>query len=157
MSKKGLYRQNIAFVERYNWTFEGEPVFWDTQLVWVKGNVQPYKAGLVQNINDAGKLFTDWKQAYTKNKPVFDYTGKPPTASYNGMYAYYNGLWYGVTGQQDWSKQARGVKHFKYLLVNDSLAPIDIPQPVPFAETVQNFEQVVLELEQLNDTINEVL
>lgn len=160
MSVKALFRTDVAFVETYSYYDTGETVEWVTPYAWTKGNLQPYKQGIITSIAEAGIIFTDWRVLYVKKKPIFDYTNKPnmPTTAKNKTYFYYGGSWYAVTGDQDWTMQARGVKHFKLSAVKEK----DLPQgldanPTPIATLVEDFEHVVMELEQVNETVKEVL
>lgn len=159
MSKKALYRQNVAFTQAYSYIKDGEPVTVFVPIVWTKGNLQPFKQGIITNISDVGTIFKDWRVLYTKTHPVFDTTNIPTDADAGITYFYYDGVWYSVNGEQDWSIQARNVKHFKWLAVhvqNASLPPA-LVEPVPYSRLVESFEKVVSELDQVNDTIHNVI
>ena len=160
MSVKALFRTDVAFVETYSYLFEGNPVAWVTPIAWTKGNLQPYKQGIMTDLSNAGLVFTDWRVLYIKNKPELDYTNLPTnTDVQKGLtYFYYGGAWYAVTGDQDWRMQARGVKHYKLLAVKAKDTPDGLDaNPTPVANLVDDFEQVVIELEQVNKTVKEVL
>ena len=160
MSIKALFRTDVAFVETYSYSFEGSILTWITPIGWTKGNLQPYKQGIMTDISSAGLVFTDWRVLYIKNKPNLDYTDRPTNADLQkGLtYFYYGGAWYAVTGDQDWRMQARGVKHYKILAVKSNNVPSYLDKnPTPVADLVESFEQVVIELEQVNKTVKEVL
>lgn len=160
MSVKALFRTDVAFVETYSYYFEGNPVAWVTPIAWTKGNLQPYKQGIMTDLTNAGLVFTDWRVLYIKNKPNLDYTNRPtdPTLEKGLIYFYYGGAWYAVTGDQDWRMQAKGVKHYKLLAVKSKATPDGLDaNPTPVADLVDDFEQVVIELEQVNKTVKEVL
>ena len=160
MSVKALFRTDVAFVETYSYWFEGNSVIWVTPIAWTKGNLQPYKQGIMTDLTNAGLVFTDWRVLYIKNKPNLDYTNRPtdPTLAKGLTYFYYGGSWYAVTGDQDWRMQARGVKHYKLLAVKSKDTPDGLDaNPKPVADLVDDFEQVVIELEQVNKTFKEVL
>ena len=160
MSIKALFRTDVAFVETYSYSFEGNFLTWVTPIGWTKGNLQPYKQGIMTDLTNAGLVFTDWRVLYIKNKPELDYTDRPTNADLQkGLtYFYYGGAWYAVTGDQDWRMQARGVKHYKLLAVKAKDTPYGLDaNPTPVANLVDDFEQVVIELEQVNKTVKEVL
>lgn len=159
MSIKALFRTNVAIVETYSGWVDGESVEWVTPIAWTKGNLQPYKQGIMTDVEQAGVVFKDWRVLYIKTLPTMDYTNKPSnTLDKNKTYFYYNGSWYEVQGEQDWTMQARGVKHFKLLAILTKQPPKDLAGVLtPTANLVENFEEVVLELAQINNTVNEVI
>ena len=159
MSIKALFRTNVAIVETYNGWADGEPVIWVSSLAWTKGNLQPYKQGVTQSINEAGIQFTDWRVLYIKTIPVIDYSTKPSDLIQKGKtYFYYEGGWYDVQGEQDWTMQARGVKHYKLLAVKSKMPPANlVGELTPTANLVEDLEYAVNELTQVNNTVKEVI
>ena len=159
MSIKGLFRTNVAIVRTYGTMTDGEPVIWVSPIAWTKGNLQPYKQGIMQSISEAGIQFTDWRVLYIKTIPVIDFSTKPSDLTEKGKtYFYYEGGWYDVQGEQDWSMQARGVKHYKLLAVKSKQPPASlVGELTPTATLVENLELTVNELTQVNNTIKEVI
>ena len=159
MSIKGLFRTNVAIVKTYGTMVDGEPVLWVSPIAWTKGNLQRYKQGIMQSIDAVGIHFSDWRVLYIKSFPEIDYSTRPSVLTQKGKtYFYYEGGWYDVQGEQDWAMQARGVKHYKLLAVKAKDTPDGLDaNPTPVANLVDDFEQVVIELEQVNKTVKEVL
>ena len=159
MSKKALYRTNVAIVETYSGWVDGESATWVSSIAWTKGNLQPYKQGIMQSIDEAGLQFTDWRVLYIKKLPVVDYSTKPGNLTQKSKtYFYYEGGWYDVQGNQDWTMQARGVKHYKLLAVKSKqpLASL-VGELTPTTTLVENLECAVNELAQVNNTVKEVI
>lgn len=157
MSIKAFYRQHVAFMESYSHYKDGEPVTTSTPPVWGKGNLQPWKQGIVTETVDAGVFFRDFKVLYVKHKPLFDLTGIPEKSTKLASYFYVDGVWYLYKAEQDWSTQAQGVKHWKVLGVKNSSNTNPFPDPIPVADLVQRLENQVNELEQLTPILREVL
>ena len=156
MSKKALYRIDVAFIQAYSAFSDGESVTSYTDTVWTKGNIQPYKQGFTVESTEAGYRYNDWRVLYVKEFPDFDLSSVLPDAELFRTYVYYEGNWYYVQSDQDWSTQARGVKHRK-LIIEKTLAPEGIATPTPFNNLVEDFENAINELEQASTLINEVL
>lgn len=159
MSKKALFRTNVAIVETYSGWVDGEPVTWVSPIAWTKGNLQPYKQGIMQSISEAGIQFTNWCVLYIKSLPVLDYSTKPSTMTQKGKtYFYYEGSWYDVQGHQDWTIQAKGVKHYKLLAVKSKQPPESlVGELTPTANLVEDLEYTVNELTQVNNIVKEVI
>ena len=159
MSKKALFRTNVAIVETYSGWVDGESVTWVSPIAWIKGNLQPYKQGIMQSISEAGIQFTDWRVLYVKTLPVFDYSTKPSTMTQKGKtYFYYEGVWYDVQGEQDWTIQAKGVKHYKLLAIKSKQPPASlVGELTPTATLVEDLEYAVNELTQVNNIVKEVI
>ena len=159
MSKKALYRTNVAIVETYSGWVDGESATWVSPIAWTKGNLQPYKQGIMQSISEAGIQFTDWRVLYIKSFPEVDYSTRPSVITQKGKtYFYYEGVWYDVQGNQDWTIQARGVKHYKLLAVKSKEPPASlVGELTPTANLVENLEYAVNELAQVNNTVKEVI
>ena len=159
MSKKALYRTNVAIVETYSGWVDGESVTWVSPIAWTKGNLQPYKQGIMQSISEAGIQFTDWRVLYIKTLPVADYSTKPSDLTQKGKaYFYYEGVWYDIQGNQDWTIQAKGVKHYKLLAVKSKQPPESlVGELTPTANLVEDLEYTVNELTQVNNTVKEVM
>lgn len=159
MSTKALYRTNVAVVETYSGWVDGESATWVSPIAWTKGNLQPYKQGIMQSISEAGIQFTDWRVLYIKTIPVIDFSTKPSDLTEKGKtYFYYEGVWYDVQGNQDWTIQARGVKHYKLLAVKSKEPPANlVGELTPTANLVENLEYAVNELAQVNNTVKEVI
>ena len=159
MSIKGLYRTNVAIVRTYGTMTDGEPVLWVSPIAWTKGNLQPYKQGVMTSVNEAGVVFKDWRVLYIKSFPEIDYSTRPSVLTQKGKtYFYYEGSWYDVQGEQDWTMQARGVKHHKLLAVKSKMPPSSlVGELTPTATLVEDLEYTVNELTQVNNTIKEVI
>lgn len=156
MSRKGLYRTDVAFIDTYTGFSDGETVTFTTIPIWVKGNLQPWKQGITNTLGSAGVIFSDWRVLYIKDYPVIETTGIPSDATKNKSYFFYEGQWYGITANQDWTIQAKGVKHYK-LLAEKVNAPEGVTTPTPFNSLVEDFERAIAELDQTTTLINEVL
>ena len=159
MSTKALYRTNVAVVETYSGWADGESATWVSPIAWTKGNLQPYKQGIMQSIDEAGIQFTDWRVLYIKTIPVIDFSTKPSDLTEKGKtYFYYEGVWYDVQGNQDWTIQARGVKHYKLLAVKSKEPPANlVGELTPTANLVEDLEYTVNELTQVNNIVKEVI
>ena len=159
MSTKALYRTNVAVVETYSGWVDGESATWVSPIAWTKGNLQPYKQGIMQSIDEVGIHFSDWRVLYIKSFPEIDYSTKPSEITQKGKtYFYYEGSWYDVQGEQDWTMQARGVKHYKLLAVKSKEPPANlVGELTPTANLVENLEYAVNELAQVNNTVKEVI
>ena len=159
MSKKALYRTNVAIVETYSGWVDGESVTWVSPIAWTKGNLQPYKQGIMQSISEAGIQFTDWRVLYIKTTPIIDLSTKPNGLTQkNKTYFYYEGVWYDVQGNQNWTIQAKGVKHYKLLAVKSKQPPSSlVGELTPTANLVEDLEYIVNELTQVNNIVKEVI
>ena len=159
MSTKALFRTNVAVVGTYSGWVDGESATWVSPIAWTKGNLQPYKQGIMQSVSEAGIQFTDWRVLYIKTIPVIDYSTKPSDLIQKGKtYFYYEGSWYDVQGEQDWTMQARGVKHYKLLAVKSKMPPANlVGELTPTANLVEDLEYAVNELTQVNNTVKEVI
>ena len=63
-----------------------------------------------------------------------------------------------MQGEQDWTMQARGVKHYKLLAVKSKMPPSSLVGDLtPTANLVENLEYAVNELTQVNNTVKEVI
>ena len=159
MSTKALFRTNVAVVETYSGWADGESTTWVSPIAWTKGNLQPYKQGIMQSISEAGIQFTDWRVLYIKTLPVIDFSTKPSgLTDKNKTYFYYEGVWYDVQGNQDWTIQARGVKHYKLLAIKSKeTLPNLVGELTPTANLVEDLEYTVNELTQVNNIVKEVI
>ena len=159
MSTKALYRTNVAVVETYSGWVDGESATWVSPIAWTKGNLQPYKQGVMTSVNEAGVIFKDWRVLYIKTIPVIDFSTKPSDLTEKGKtYFYYEGVWYDVQGNQDWTMQAKGVKHYKLLAVKSKQPPESlVGELTPTANLVEDLEYTVNELTQVNNIVKEVI
>lgn len=156
MSKKGLYRIDVAFLDTYSGYQDGEPVTVTTDVVWIKGNMQPWNKGITVDITTAGDVFKDWRTLYTKELPNLTISQPlPPSPQKGSSYVYYDAKWYKIIGTQDWSNQAKGVKHFE-LLLQKSVAPDGVPNPIPVNNLVRDFERAIQELNQTTIIIEDL-
>lgn len=156
MSKKGLYRTDVAYMENYNSWDDGEAVVIYSEPTWIKGNIQPWRQGITNELIDAGFRFKDWRVLYTKGKPTATYTLPVPSDARKGVTnVYYEGAWYNVVSEQDWSTQAKGVKHYELILERLDAPPSGVPNPVPVNNLVRDFERAVQELNQTTIIVEE--
>lgn len=149
MSIAALYRNWLPFTQRYTYFDGGESVEGFLPLVYIKGNVQPWKQGLLGSLTEVGTIYKDYKTLYIKKEPVFDFSGVPVGATLDeNPIVYWDGKWFNVQGNQDWTTAGRAPKHFKYLAIRRTVGPGDdpIPDPTPLPELVEAFELVVSEL-----------
>ena len=146
MSKKALYRNHVALVNVTSGWVDGEPTSELNQVVWTKGNIQPFKLGLSITDTDAGVRFKDWRTLYLKDMPL-------AAGSFQSIsYFVYNNVWYRIESEQDWSIQARGVKHYK-IIGQMTAKPDGITTPVPLGKITQDFENAINELSQATKLI----
>ena len=156
MSKKGLYRTDVAYMENYNSWDDGEAVTIYSEPTWIKGNIQPWRQGITNELIDAGFRFKDWRVLYTRGKPIATYTQPIPSDAIKGVTnVYYEGAWYNVVSEQDWSTQAKGVKHYELILERLDSPPSGVPNPVPVNNLVRDFERAVQELKQTTIIVEE--
>ena len=151
MSRKALYRQHVAFVVIGASWQDGESVPTMSNVVWTKGNLQPYKQGITVVTTEAGDRYKDWRTLYVKDLPKLvgeggEYFVEPTT------YFVYNNTWYKVISKQDWSNQARGVKHYEITAIKTP-KPDGVTLPKPIGKTTQNFEIAIEELKQATKLI----
>lgn len=158
MSIAAFYRTYIPFIEIHSFYSGGKAQFWLSPPTWVKGNLQPFKQGLMMNMADVGAIYTDWKTLYVRKTPEFDLTGRPEQAEYLRAVVYINGRWFDVTATQDWTTAGRAPKHYKYIAVATTVPDGEVwPEPVPLASLVARFESAVRELQQTTVIVNELI
>ena len=157
MSKKGLYRTDVAYMENYSGYTDGEAVTTYSEPTWIKGNIQPWKQGITNVLIDVGFRFKDWRVLYTKGKPTVTFTQPIPSDARKGVTnVYYDGAWYNVVSEQDWSTQAKGVKHYELILERLDSPPEGVPNPVPVNNLVRDFERAIQELNQTTIIIEDL-
>lgn len=160
MSIAAFYRTFVPFVRAYSYfdNDTGNNVDVETPPTWVKVNLQPFKQGIQLDVTQTGNIYKNWKTAYARTIPVYDLENIPPQATLNGEYFFYNGQWFAVTADQDWTTAGRAPKHYKYLAIAQTgQGSIQWPEPVPFGQLVENFEAVIRELHQLTPLVIEEL
>lgn len=158
MSIAAFYRTYVPFVQSYSYFSEGDPVEVQTPPTWIKVNIQPWKTGIVLDLETQGTIFKDWRAVYARTIPVYDMTGIPEGATLLGTYYYYGGQWFTATATQDWTTPGRAPKHYKYqAIASTGQGAITWPEPIPLATLVEQFENVVWELQQVTPLIVEVL
>ena len=157
MSKKGLYRTDIAYMENYSGWYNGEPVCIYSEPTWIKGNIQPLKQGVTNVLIEEGFRFKDWRVLYTRGKPTVTYKLAIPVNATKGVTKiYYEGAWYNVAGEQDWSTQAKEVKHYELILERLDEPPDGVSNPVPVNTLVRAFERAIQELNQTTIIIKDL-
>lgn len=156
MSKKGLYRTDVALLQSYSRNDGGgENIATYSEVVWVKGNIQPWRQGVVFDISQTGIRFNDYRVLYTREMPLLPPTVPlQPKTQKSLLHVYVEGKWYVVDGEQDYTTQAKGYKHYKLLLMK-SPKPEGIPDPVPVSNLVSDFQRVVEELKQTSTILEE--
>lgn len=158
MSIAAFYRTYVPFVRTYSYYSEGSPVEVQTPPTWVKINLQPFKQGIQLDVTQTGNIYKNWKTAYARTIPVYDLSGIPSGATMNGEYFYYNGQWFAVTADQDWTTAGRAPKHYKYLAIAQTgQGAITWPEPVPLGTLVDEFEAAVREIQQTSIVLTELL
>jgi len=146
MSRKGLFRTHVAFVAIGAVFVDGESVPTMSNVVWTKGNLQPFKQGITIVTTEVGDRFKDWRTLYVKKMPEIvgsndEYA--PPVITY----FVYNNSWYKISSEQDWTIQGRGVKHYK-IIAQKSVKPDGVELPQAIGEIAQDFEIAIAELNQ---------
>lgn len=130
MSKKGLFRTHVAIVK-------------GTNVVWTKGNLQPYKQGISMELADAGYRYNDWRILYLKDMPVYSIEEELSQLGYFVV----DGEWYLIQSKQNWATQAKGAKHYK--LIGQKTAKSDlVNMTMTIGELAQDFENAINELDQ---------
>lgn len=158
MSIAAFYRTYIPFMDVYSYYEGGKAQFWLTPPTWVKGNLQPFKQGLMFDLTDVGVIYTDWKTLYVRTPPTFDLTGQPEQSQRTRTVIYIGGRWYEVTATQDWTTAGRAPKHLKYVAVATTVPDGEVwPEPVPLASLVAKFDAAVRELQQTTVIVNELI
>ena len=151
MSRKALYREHVAFVVIGTSWQDGESVPTMSNVVWTKGNLQPYKQGITVATTEAGDRYKDWRTLYVKDLPKVVGEGGEYSVE-STTYFVYNNAWYKVISKQDWSNQARGVKHYKITAIKTP-KPDGVTLPEPVGKLTQNFEIAIEELKQATKLI----
>jgi len=159
MGIKAFYRNWVGVVGKYTYTQANrtEEVF--TDIKYYKGNIQPWKEGMGQfNSGGGGFVFEDFNLLYTKSDVTFEEPdGIPPTATnitFFQWWFFHNGKWYFVKGDEDWSYAGRQPKHHKYYgqyLSGQEDIIDDVGVPIPLGELVDQFQNVVSELNQVSN------
>lgn len=158
MSIAAFYRTYIPMMEIHSYYEGGKSQFWFTPPTWVKGNLQPFKQGLMGNLTDVGVIYRDWKTLYIRTIPEYDLTDKPEQAQYLRTVVYINGRWFDVTATQDWTTAGRAPKHYKHIAVATTVPDGEVwPEPVPMASLVAKFEAAVRELQQTTVIVDELI
>lgn len=146
MSRKGLYRTHVAFVVEQGEFIDGGKNSDTPNIVWTKGNLQPYKQGVTSVLEPSGNIFRDWRILYVKKLPQLVGSGGEYSVS-QVKYFVYNNKWYKITSEQDWTMQGRGAKHYK-IIAQKTTPPDGIKLPQPVGKLAQDFETAVAELKQ---------
>lgn len=151
MSRKALYREHVAFVAIDAVWIDGESVTTMSNVVWTKGNLQPYKQGITVVTTVAGDEYKDLRTLYVKDLPKLVGAGGEyaPTAT---IYFVYNNAWYKVMSEQDWTNQAKGVKHYK-ITAQKTTKPDGVILPEPVGKITQKFEIAIEELKQATNLL----
>lgn len=158
MSIAAFYRNWFPFTQRYTYFDEGEAAEGFLPFVYVKGNEQPWKSGLISDLTEIGTIYKDYRTLYVKQAPTFDYSSVPVDAVLEeNPIVYVGGSWFNVQGAQDWTKAGRAPKHYKYLCIRRTISPGEdpIPEPIPLPELVDSFELIVSELHLLTPIVIE--
>lgn len=152
MSIAALYRNWIPFARGFTYF---DPVTMDEVteyvIVHVKGNIQPFKAGLTIDLQEHITDFQDLRVVYTKNdiKRLWDGVTIGQPSEYDFFYDVEVGQWFRVEGIENWRRPGRNPKHHKYTGRYSNLTTQAIGEPTPMPELVDKFEAVVAELHNL--------
>lgn len=152
MSNKNMVRGYIPFYTKL--VQSPETV---SEVVWVKGNMQPFKLDGVYDVSDTPEVImeieVEGRIVYTKTNPF-------PNAVYPDYELYFidpkNNKSYRVRGEADWTTLAgRGAKHLK--LKGDREGSVLFPtQPsiLVTPNSVEDYEDSVLRLKIMTNIIN---
>lgn len=150
MSIKAFYRDWVATTQRWSYLESGRTVEVYTPIVWMKANMQPFKDGFGFNSSDTGITFESYTLAYSKSDMD---TEQPPEIPLGAeqiaadvRWVYFDGKWYYVVGDENWTHAGRAPKHYKYALKYSSQNQPDIGEPTPSAQLVEDFERAVWRL-----------
>ncbi len=160
MSIKAFYRNWVGTVGKYSYrdasTGRTENVY--TEFSFFKGNIQPWKEGMGNFSSDGVFIFRDFNLLYTKADVTFE---APDTIPSNATavtlidwWFYTEGKWYLVQGDENWTRAGRNPKHYKYYgqyISGQEDIMNDVGEPTPFPELVDQFENVVMELDQVSN------
>lgn len=159
MSIAAFYRTWLPVVAHYTYMDTGRPENYYTPVTYIKGNIQPWKAGeAVQPLTGGGLQFNDYQLAYIKKEPVFDLTNLPAGAKFVRLFTYLDNKWFAIMNNQNWTRAGRAVKHNKWFIsaTSGATAP-SIPTPTPFGELVDSFDSAIRELQQVTPILTEQL
>lgn len=160
MSIAAFYRTWVPTVSR--WVYydqQGQAVETYTDFKYYKGNIQPFKKGFGVEDNNTGELvFHEHLLLYTREEVAFE---PPPSlppgitdAEMTFRWFYFDGKWYTIQGDENWSVSGRAPKHYKYsgkYQSGQGYVGGDVGDPVPLPELVSEFEAVVRELNQVSN------
>lgn len=150
MSIAAFYRQWVPFISEYS--LANNPDI-KSEIVWVKGNVQPFKKGQLLDYTEYGIIIKNYRTLYTRLEPKYSVPIPEGYRKTRDLF-FHKGRWYATNSYEDFTTSSRAPKHLKWMGValSDS-AQEEYPQPIPFGELVSSFEEVVRELEQLTPLV----
>ena len=120
-----MYRTTVAFYAQYGQYVNGRWEEGYTEPVITKVNIQPFKDGEMLEFNTATTYYQKgYKKVYFKEYPVFP--ENPPEDSQ--IIFYYDGLFYQVQGDMNYTTPGKGPKHYKALAAKMDTQP-DIEEP----------------------------
>lgn len=159
MSIAAMYRTWVPTVSRWGYLDQlGDFVEVYSEFKYYKGNIQPFKKGFGLEDNVTGELlFLEYLLLYTREEVAFEQPSSIPETEDADMvfrWFYFDGKWYTIQGDENWSVSGRAPKHFKYsgkYQSGQGYVGNDVGDPVPLPELVSEFEAVVRELNQLSN------
>lgn len=152
MSIAAFYRTEIPMVQEWGYYESGTFKKSFSDIVYTKGNVQPWKEGERVNNPAGGVYFSEYTIIYIKEIPEFTTTLPPDIDSLAlvGTRVWIEDRWFNITGTQNWRRAGRGPKHYK-LQANYTTGPgiVYPPTPETSQRTVEALFNETYELEQV--------
>ena len=114
MPNRSFYRTMVAFYAKYGQYVNGRWEEGYTEPLFKKVNFQPFKDGEMLTFDESTTYYTKgYKKVYFRGP--LEFPENPPDDA--EILFFYDGLWYQVQGDMDYTTPGRGPKHFKMLAV----------------------------------------
>lgn len=159
MSIKAFYRTWVPVIGVWDYRDPdtGEALEHQEPIRFYKGNVQPWKESNQFNAVEGGFTFEDFQVLHLKERVLFtevpsEIPSDATQVQFSTWYFYYDNKWYTTVGKENWTNAGRNPKHAKYYgRFESGQGTVDLPVPTPMPELVEQFENVVLELQQVSN------
>ncbi|WP_168016601.1 hypothetical protein [Halomonas salinarum] len=114
MPNKSFYRTMVAFYASYGGYVNGRYEEIVTDPLFKKVNIQPFKDGEMLTFSESTTYYTKgYKKIYFR--PPLDFPETPPEDA--EIIIFYDGDFYQIQGDMDFTSPGRGPKHMKMLAV----------------------------------------
>lgn len=133
MTISAFYRTSLPMVAQYTRRQDGDIEEYISPIVYMKGNVQPWKKGESFTNTQGGIILTGMQVMFTRATPVFSLEEAPTGAQweYVKTFVFDDGQWLTALQKQNWTKAGRNVKHYKWFVSAASpleLSTLNLPQ-----------------------------